>query len=234
MCGRYVMSKATSDLLAHFEAKEVEGSPPGPSWNVAPTQNVSIVAERLDEGTIDRRLLIARWGLVPSWAKDAKIGSKLINARSESILEKPSFRSAAVKRRAIVPAEGYFEWQKTEDGKKVPNYLYSQEEPLLGFAGLYEFWPDPALPEDDPERWMLTCTVLTTTAQDALGHIHERSPVIIPKDRFAEWLDPDLTDKDDIQHLLDSLPDPTLTPCVVSARVSSVRNNGPELIEPAD
>ncbi|SKB71784.1 Uncharacterized conserved protein [Arthrobacter sp. 31Cvi3.1E] len=98
------MSKATSDLLSNFEAKEVEGSPPGPNWNVAPTQNVPIVAERLDEGTIDRRLLIARWGLVPSWAKDIKVGSKLVNARSETILEKPSFRSAAVKRRGILPA----------------------------------------------------------------------------------------------------------------------------------
>jgi putative SOS response-associated peptidase YedK len=104
MCGRYVMSKATGDLLNHFEAKEVEGNPPPPSWNVAPTQSVPIVAERLDEGTIDRHLLVARWGLVPSWAKDIKIGSKLINARSESILEKPSFRKAAAKRRAIVPA----------------------------------------------------------------------------------------------------------------------------------
>lgn len=234
MCGRYVMSKAASDLLSHFEAKEVEGSPPGQSWNVAPTQNVPIVAERLDEGAIDRRLLIAKWGLVPSWAKDVKIGSKLINARSESILEKPSFRSAAVKRRAIVPAEGYYEWQKTEDGKKIPNYLFSEKEPLLGFAGLYEFWPDPALPEDDPERWLLTCTVLTTVTQDALGHVHDRSPVIIPQDRFAEWLDPDLTDKADVQHLLDSLPEPTLTPRIVSTRVNSVRNNGPELIEAAE
>ena len=107
MCGRYVVSKATGDLLSHFEVQEVEGSPP-PSWNVAPTQSVPIVAERVDEGTIDRHLLIARWGLVPSWAKDVKIGSKLINARNESILEKPSFRKAAVKRRAIVPAEGYY------------------------------------------------------------------------------------------------------------------------------
>jgi putative SOS response-associated peptidase YedK len=98
-------------------------------------------------------------GLVPSWAKDIKIGSKLINARSESILEKPSLRKAAVKRRAIVPAEGYYEWQKTEDGKKIPNYLYSENEPLLGFAGLYEGWADPSLPEDDPERWLLSCTV---------------------------------------------------------------------------
>lgn len=178
-------------------------------------------------------LLIARWGLVPSWAKDIKIGSKLINARSETILEKPSFRNAAVKRRAILPAEGYYEWQKTEDGKKIPKYLFSEQEPLLGFAGLYEFWPDPELPEDDPERWLLTCTVLTTTTQDALGHVHDRSPVIVPRDRFAEGLDPDLTDKADVQHLLNSLPEPTLTPRIVSLRVNSVRNNGPELIEPA-
>jgi putative SOS response-associated peptidase YedK len=114
--------------------------------------------------------LLPRWGLVPSWAKDIKIGSKLINARSESILEKPSFRKAAVKRRAIVPGEGYYEWQKTEDGKKIPNYLFSEKEPLLGFAGMYEWWADPSLPEDDPERWLLSCTVLTTTTQDALGH----------------------------------------------------------------
>jgi putative SOS response-associated peptidase YedK len=104
MCGRYVMSRATGDLLSYFDAKEVEGSPPPPSWNVAPTQDVPIIAERLDEGSVDRHLLIARWGLVPSWAKDLKIGSNLINARSESILEKPSFRKAAVKRRALIPA----------------------------------------------------------------------------------------------------------------------------------
>jgi putative SOS response-associated peptidase YedK len=142
MCGRYVMSRATGDLLSYFDAKEVEGVPPRPSWNVAPTLDVPIVAERLDEGSIERHLLVAHWGLVPSWAKDAKIGSRMINARSESILEKPSFRKAAVKRRAVIPAEGYYEWQKTEDGKKIPNYLYSEKEPLLGFAGLYEWWAD--------------------------------------------------------------------------------------------
>lgn len=233
MCGRYVMSKATGDLLSAFEAKEVEGTPPPPSWNVAPTQAVPIVAERLDEGAIDRHLLVAHWGLVPSWAKDIKIGNKLINARSESILEKPSFRKAAVKRRCLVPAEGYYEWQKTDDGKKIPNYLYSDQEDLLAFAGLYEWWADPTVPEDDPGRWLLSCTVLTTSTQDTLGHIHERSPVIIPRDRLTEWLDPDLTDKSDVQHLLNTLPDPVLTPRIVSTRVNSVRNNVPELIEPA-
>jgi putative SOS response-associated peptidase YedK len=134
-----------------------------PSWNVAPAQDVPIITEKLGEGAPERHLLIARWGLMPSWAKDVKIGSKLINARSETILEKPSFRKAAVKRRALVPAEGYYEWEKTADGKKIPNYLYSEKEELLAFAGLYEFWPDPSLPEDDPGRWVLSCTVLTTT-----------------------------------------------------------------------
>ncbi|MGO4188555.1 SOS response-associated peptidase [Pseudarthrobacter sp. TAF60_1] len=233
MCGRYVMSKATGDLLSYFDAKEVEGSPPPPSWNVAPTQDVPIIAERLDEDSINRHLLIGRWGLVPSWAKDIKIGSKLINARSETILDKPSFRKAALKRRALIPAEGYYEWQKTEDGKKIPNYLYSEKEPLLGFAGLYEFWPDPQMPEDDPGRWLLSCTVLTTTTQDALGHVHDRSPVIIPRDSFAEWLNPDMTDKTEVRSLLDSLPEPVLTPRIVSTKVNRVGNNGPDLIEPA-
>lgn len=233
MCGRYVMSKATGDLLSHFEAKEVEGSPPPPSWNVAPTQDVPIIAERLDEDSVDRRLLIARWGLVPSWAKDIKIGSRLINARSESILDKPSFRRAAFKRRALVPAEGYYEWQKTEDGKKIPNYLYSETDDVLAFAGLYEFWPDPSLPEDDPHRWLLSCTVLTTTAHDSLGHVHDRAPVIIPPGMYAQWLDPDTTDKEKVQEMLDAIPEPVLTPRAVTDRVNSVRNNGPELIEPA-
>lgn len=233
MCGRYVMSRATGDLLSYFDAKEVEGSPPPPSWNVAPTQDVPIIAEKLHDDELDRRLLIARWGLVPSWAKDIKIGSKLINARSETILEKPSFRKAAITRRALIPAEGYYEWQKTEDGKKIPHYLFSETDNLLAFAGLYEFWPDPSLPEDDPGRWLLSCTVLTTTAHDTLGHVHDRAPVIIPPDMFADWLDPGTTDKADVQSILDSLPEPVLTPRIVSDRVNSVRNNGPELVEPA-
>jgi putative SOS response-associated peptidase YedK len=233
MCGRYVMSRATGDLMSFFDAKEVEGSPPPPSWNVAPTQDVPIITEKLHDDGLDRRLLIARWGLVPSWAKDIKIGSRLINARSETILDKPSFRKAAITRRALIPAEGYYEWQKTEDGKKTPYYLYSEDEDLLAFAGLYEFWPDPSLPEDDPGKWLLSCTVLTTTAQDTLGHVHERSPVIIPPEMFADWLDPATTDKADVQSLLDSVPELVLTPRNVSDRVNSVRNNGPELVKPA-
>lgn len=233
MCGRYVMSRATGDLLAYFDAQEAEGRAAPPSWNVAPTNDVPIITEKPAEEAPKRRLLIAKWGLVPSWAKDTKIGSKLINARSETILDKPAFRKAAIKRRALIPAEGYYEWEKTEDGKKIPNYLYSQDDELLAFAGLYEFWPDPSLPEDDPNRWLLTFTVLTTTAQDSLGHVHDRSPVIVPREMFADWLNPELSDKEEVQQLLDSMPEPVLTPRIVSDRVNSVRNNGPELIEPA-
>ncbi|MCB5292610.1 hypothetical protein BJQ90_02046 [Arthrobacter sp. SO3] len=149
--------------MGHFEAKEVEGSPP-PSWNVAPTQDVPIIAERRDNDELERRLMVDRWGLVPSWAKDIKIGSRLVNARSETILDKSSFRKAAITRSALIPAEGYYESQKTEDGKKIPHYLYSEKNDLLAFAGLYKFWPDPSLPEDDPQKWLLSCTVLTTTA----------------------------------------------------------------------
>ncbi|WP_427134917.1 SOS response-associated peptidase [Pseudarthrobacter sp. S9] len=233
MCGRYVMSRATGDLLSYFDAREAEGSAPPPSWNVAPTDDVAIIAERPTQDGPERRLLIARWGLVPSWSKDIKIGSKLINARSETILGKPAFRKAAVKRRALVPAEGYYEWEKTEDGKKIPHFLYSETDELLAFAGLYEFWPDPSLPEDDPHRWLLSCTVLTTTAHDSLGHVHDRAPVIVPREMYADWLDPGTTAKEDVQNLLETIPEPVLTPREVTDRVNSVRNNGPELIEPA-
>jgi putative SOS response-associated peptidase YedK len=233
MCGRYVMARATGDLLSYFDAKEAEGTAPPPSWNVAPTDDVPIITEKpADDGT-GRRLMIARWGLVPSWAKDIKIGSKLINSRSETILDKPAFRKAALKRRALVPAEGYYEWEKTAEGKKIPNYLYSKQDSLLAFAGLYEFWPDPSVPEGDPHRWLLSFTVLTTTAHDSLGHVHDRAPVIVPRDMYANWLNPGTTDKADVQQLLDSIPEPVLTPRVVTDRVNSVRNNGPELIVPA-
>jgi putative SOS response-associated peptidase YedK len=178
-------------------------------------------------------VLVARWGLVPSWAKDIKIGSKLINARSESILEKPSFRKAAVKRRAIVPAEGYYEWQKTEDGKKIPNYLYSEKEPLLGFAGLYEWWADPSLPEDDPASG---CSAALSHHDDAgragarprpfPGH-HPAGP--LSRNGWTQTYR-----QGDVQHLLDSLPEPTLTPRIVSPGSTASATTGPELIEPAE
>jgi len=168
-------------------------------------------------------------GLIPSWAKDRKIGSRLINARAETITEKPSFKAAASRRRCIVPADGYFEWER-RDGAKVPHYLHG--DGVLGMAGLYELWPDPEREPDDPQRWVWTITVLTTTASDALGHIHDRSPVVIPPALQDAWLDPTLTDSERVRELLDSVPEPRLQPYEVSTAVNSVRNNSAELLSP--
>ncbi|WP_269092629.1 SOS response-associated peptidase [Arthrobacter hankyongi] len=234
MCGRFVMARATADLVSAFGVDDVAGPEVRPSWNIAPTQRVRLVTERLDPetGELTRLLETARWGLVPVWAKSASVGARMINARVETVTEKPSFRAAAVKRRALVPAEGYYEWQKTGAGK-IPHYLTSEDGSLLAFAGLYEFWKDPELPEEAEEQWLMSCTIITTSATDALGHIHDRTPLIVPPDLQADWLDPHLADKHDVRQLLDAMPEPRLVPRIVSAAVGSVRNNGPELIEPA-
>src|SRR5690625_5060974 len=203
-------------------------------------QDVRIVVEQLkkdDTGeSAGRQLRTARWGLVPSWAKDPTIGSRLINARSETITEKPSFKAAAGKRRCIVPADGYYEWQKLDEAgkKKQPYYLHAQDEAPLAFAGLYAWWPDPELPDDHPDKWRWTSTILTTTASDALGHVHDRSPVIVPPDLIGDWLNPAVNDKDDVKELVRSRPEPHMVPRPVGKAVGSVRNNGPQLIEPVE
>ena len=179
-----------------------------------------------------RELRSLRWGLVPSWAKDLKIGSRLVNARAETITEKPAFKAAARRRRCLLPADGYYEWEHRPDQKaKVPYFLHRGDD-LLAFAGLYELWPDPERAEDDPDRWLWSCTVLTTSAPDALGHIHERSPVLLTPELAQDWLDPALTDPDRVRELLAAVPEPRLEPREVSIAVNSVRNNGPQLVRP--
>ncbi|MDV7198387.1 SOS response-associated peptidase [Rhodococcus kroppenstedtii] len=225
MCGRYASTRSDDDLSSLFDAVVRLGDPPEPSYNVAPTDPVRIVLDRDD----DRQLRTVRWGLVPSWAKDKKIASRLINARSETVTEKPAFRKAAAKRRCLIPADGYYEWEKRE-GAKVPHFLHT--DGVLAMAGLYELWPDPSLDDDDPNKWFWSTTVLTTTATDTLGHIHDRSPVVVPDDLWSAWLDPGLTDLAGVADLLQSIPEPHLTPYEVSTAVNSVRNNGPELVAP--
>lgn len=236
MCGRFVATSSRAELQAEFAAAHVVGPDPRPSWNVAPTQQVRIVAERLAEPTDDaprREIFTASWGLVPHWAKDRSIGTRMINARSETVAEKPAFRAAAVRRRCLVPADGYYEWMPTA-GRKIPYFLHAPDDGILAMAGLYEVWRDPEVQGDnDAAALVWTCTVITRAAPDALGHIHDRSPVIVPRLLWSEWLDCVGSNKGDVGALLAEIPSPQLVPREVGPLVGNVRNNSPALIEPA-
>lgn len=234
MCGRYANARRDDELARRFRVAELVGEDLGPSWNVAPTQDVRVVIERVEAEQVQRQLRTVRWGLVPSWAKDPKIGSRMINARVETLTEKPAFRRAAARRRLIVPMDGYFEWQAPESGKgrKTPYYLTSPDGAPLAAAGLYELWRDPGKTDEDPDRWLWSMTVITTDATDTLGHIHDRSPLLLPDDVWDDWLDPGLTDSDDVDALLRAVPEPHLQPVEVSPAVGNVRNNRPSLIDP--
>ncbi|QAY70372.1 SOS response-associated peptidase [Xylanimonas protaetiae] len=245
MCGRYASFRSDEDLRDKFAIDEIVDTTPPPSWNVAPTDPVRIVVVRpphggsTNDGGPRTQLRTVSWGLVPSWTKPpagkpaSKVGGNLINGRAETITEKPAFRRAATLRRAVIPMDGYFEWQTHEDGRtKTPYYLTGANEEPLAAAGLYELWRDPTKADDDAHRWLWTCAVITTTATDSTGHIHDRSPLLLPDDFIDTWLDPSLTDADQVRDLVASVPEPHLVPRVVSPAVGNVRNNGPQLIEP--
>ena len=233
-----------------------------PDYNVAPTKKIYAVMTRRAPGLAGageggspegngaegdgeaaasdpapvRQLRTVRWGLVPSWAKDPAIGSRMINARAETVASKPAYRRAFTKRRCLIPADGYYEWYKPgEDAKaaKQPYFIHRADGAPLAFAGLYEFWRDQSQPDDHPDAWLVTATIITTSAPDELGVIHERMPMVIGPGQWAEWLDPDLQDPAQLAHLLAPAVSSGLITTRVSTKVNSVRNNGPELIEPA-
>ena len=241
MCGRFASSADAADLALAFDAALAEdgdtagGGDPGPSWNVAPTDAVRVVLERPPHGEPDadpqRVLRTARWGLVPGWATDPSGGARLINARSETVDSKPSFRRAAGARRCLLPADGYYEWQKTAEGK-VPYFLHDPDGAPLAMAGLYELWRDPERDDDDPARWLWSATVITREATDTLGEIHDRCPVLVPAEHRAAWLDCRDGRAATARELLDAMPPPRLAPRRVGTAVGNVRNDGPELVEP--
>lgn len=236
MCGRYVSVTADSDLTLEFDvdADDVIGDEVPPSYNVAPTDPARIVLERVHrvDGDLTRQLRTARWGLVPSWSKDARGGARMINARVETVTHKPAFRKAAARRRCLVPAQGYYEWQQTDSGK-TPFFLHDPGGELLAFAGLYELWRDPTTSDNDDDRWLWTYTIITRQATDLLGEIHDRTPVLVPSDAREQWLDCTSDDPATAQHLLDAFAPPRLEPYEVGTAVGNVRNNGPHLLEPA-
>lgn len=244
MCGRYAASADPRELVEEFEVDEVFAGLPGPDFNVAPTVAVTAVLERRahDGDGISRRLTPLVWGLVPSWAKDRSIGSRLINARAETVADKPAFRKAFAARRCLLPADGYYEWYTSEaatrvlgrtvKAKKQPFFIHRADGGRLAMAGVYEIWRDPTKDRDDESAWLRTCTVITTEATDAVGHIHDRMPMVIPRAAWDAWLDPGLTDPDAASALLAVVQPDELEAYAVSTAVNSVKNNEPGLTDP--
>jgi putative SOS response-associated peptidase YedK len=243
VCGRYASSRKPEDLVEEFDVdRVVVGTPLEADYNVAPTKPVYAVLDRVPRGEPDaspvRRLTTVSWGLVPSWAKDPSIGSRLINARVETLAEKPAFRRAFAKRRCLLPADGYYEWYPTEQigrgGKPVkqPFYLTPVDGSVLAMAGLYEIWRNRAVDEDHPDAFLWSATVITTTAEDELGHIHDRMPMFVEPAGYSTWLDATMTEPQDLRDVLVPAAPGRLRAFPVSKAVNNVRNNGPELVEP--
>ncbi|MGW0559396.1 SOS response-associated peptidase [Streptomyces sp. NPDC003016] len=260
MCGRYAASRSAEELVGLFDVQKWEPEEAlAPDWNVAPTKEVYAVLERPVKDAGDerpvRQLRKLKWGLVPSWAKSPDGGARMINARAETVHEKPSFRRPFVSRRCVLPADGYYEWvtgaderQLEEQGKKKrprkqPYFVTPADGSVMALAGLYEFWRDRTLPDDHPQAWWATCSVITTEAETSplavapadgpgsLAEIHPRMPLMLTPDRWDAWLDPARTDAEDVRALLAPPPGGLMRAYPVGTAVSNVRNNGPELLE---
>ncbi|MFI1376742.1 SOS response-associated peptidase [Streptomyces longwoodensis] len=245
MCGRYASTRSPQDLVRLFGVTDWRPDETlEPSWNVAPTDDVWAVLERAPRGAqedtapVERQLRPLRWGLVPSWAKDVKVGARMINARVETVHEKPAFRRAFAKRRCLLPADGFYEWEQAKDPatgrtRKQPYFIHPEDDQVMALAGLYGYWRDPEVRrDDDPAAWLLTCTVITTEATDAAGRVHPRMPLALTPDHYDAWLDPRHQDADHLRALLGRPADGHLDARPVSTAVNNVRNNGPQLLDP--
>lgn len=242
MCGRFVSSHTPDKIAEFFGASfEQEAAALPPNFNVAPTQDVyAVVADA--QGA--RELQPFHWGLVPSWAKDTKIGSKMINARAETIADKPAFKGLFRKHRLLIPMDGFYEWQQPGEGApvgksgkpiKTPMFIHRTDGKPLAVAGLWAAWRDPNAPESAGDAaWLHSCTVITTSANDMMSRVHDRMPVILGEDEWAAWLDPANHDVAALRGMLVPAGEDVLVMHPVSTAVNNVRNKGPELIAPVD
>lgn len=222
MCGRFVQAQSPQSYAAHFGAGLAVGEKLDPSWNVAPTDRVYAVAQH--EG--ERTLGTFRWGLIPWYADSPKVAAKHINARAETVASKAAFKDSFARRRCIIPADGFFEWERLDSGGKLPHYIKSEDGAPLALAGLWASWRDPA-----GER-ITTCTIITTKPNDLVEPLHDRMPVVLTREAWEDWLDPDYGDDSGLRALLAPPPSAGMTQYAVSSLVNDVKNNYPECIEP--
>lgn len=229
MCGRFAASSSVEELTAFFEIDEVVEPLPAPRYNIAPTMPIAAVFTHVGEAASSRRLAALRWGLVPSWAKDPDHGARLINARVETVAEKPSFRAALARRRCLIPADGYFEWRPrtSAPGKAVkqPYFIAPRDGRPLAMAGLYEYWRGP------DGGWLVTAAIITTEATDEVGVLHDRMPMVVTPQNWQAWLDPEV--RGPVTELL-TAPAAEVSFHPVSQAVNRVGNDGPELLEPIE
>ena len=233
MCGRFVQASSPELLAERFGVGENVVEPERePDYNVTPRAWVPVVRERRRDDPPTRVLGPLRWGLVPSWAKSPAIGDKQINARAESVVERPAYKRAFLKRRCIVPADAFYEWKPAAPrSPKVPYVVRRRDGEPLAFAGLWEIWRDPAVAgDDDPDAWLRTCAIVTTRANDFLAPIHDRMPVVLPEAAWDTWLDPKNEDLATLGRLLVPAPDEWFEAYEVSTRVNKPENNDADLL----
>ncbi|NLF70609.1 MAG: SOS response-associated peptidase [Candidatus Anammoximicrobium sp.] len=222
MCGRFTLRTGATTLIEKFGGLLLFELPL--QYNISPTQMVATV--RIGPEDAVRRWEMVRWGLIPSWAKEPSIGNRMINARAETVADKPAFRAAFRRRRCLVPADGYFEWQKTRKSKQ-PYYIRRRDDLPFAMAGLWERWTDPQT--DEPIE---TCTIITTEANELTRPIHDRMPVILDAAGYDRWLDPHLERPDPLRELLRPFAAQAMRADPVDAYVNNPRNGGPQCIQP--
>ncbi len=222
MCGRFSL-KASADDLAEFLGLD-DFPTLEPRFNMAPSQY--LLGLRVSAQDKNREICLLRWGLIPSWARDEKIGMRTINARSETAAQKPSFRGAMKRRRCVIPADGFYEWQRQGQRKKQPHRIIMKDGSLFGMAGLWDTWMPP---DGGPIE---TCSILTTAANALVGKLHDRMPVILDKKNFSEWMDPKNEDPKTVQQLLRPFPAEAMDSYPVGLYVNSPKNEGPQCVEP--
>jgi putative SOS response-associated peptidase YedK len=225
MCGRFLNSLPAAEIRRIFRTTNSLPNYPA-RYNIAPTQPVLTVRFNLE--TKERSLDALRWGLVPYFARDLAFGYKCINARAESAATSPAFRAAFKSRRCIIPASGFYEWKTTPKGK-IPYAIVPKDEPLFAFAGLWENWRDKAAGEG--AEWIRTCAIITCEPNELAATIHDRMPVILPREAWARWLGEEPADKDELRSLLTPFPADRMRAYPISTRVNSPKNEGAELIE---